>query len=203
MNGITYGRAVTVLAGLTLLAAAGCGVRTQSEPSTIDRDDVPFGLLGRSPRAGTSPSTNGSNVQVLYVVGENGIVATRRSQARPPTVTSTVQSLVKGVTAEEAALGLRSAIPPGTTVRSVEVHGDVATIDLGGVFDRVSDQAPTEAFAQLVFTATESPAVTHVRFKLNGRRIDVPTVDGRLTGEPVSRDDYTLAVARPSSTTGT
>lgn len=203
MSGINYGRAVTVLAGLTLLAAAGCGVRTQSEPSAIDRDDVPFGLLHRSPRAGTSPSENGSNTQVLYVVGENGIVATRRSQARPPTVTSTVQSLVKGVTAEEAALGLRSAIPPGTTAPRVEVDGDVATVDLGGAFDRVSDQERTVAFAQLVFTATETPGVTHVRFELNGRPIDVPTVDGRLTGEPVSRDDYTMAAATPSSMTGT
>jgi spore germination protein GerM len=185
-------RAPVVIACLITLAAAGCGVRTQSEPSTIDRDDVPFGLLRREPPTGPGPSVPGSNVQVLYVVGEDGIVATRRTQAQPPTLTDTVRSLVKGVTAEEAALGFRSAIPPGTTVRHVATHGDVATIDLGGAFDQVDDDARTAAFAQIVFTATETPPVTHVRFELNGHPIDVPTVDGRLTSEPVSRGDYAL-----------
>jgi spore germination protein GerM len=185
-------RALAVMAVVASAASAGCGVRTQSEPDTIDRDDVPFGLLVETPRAGPSSAAPGANAYVVYVVGRNGIVATTRSGARPLTLTDALRLLVKGVTTEEAARGLRSAIPRDSTVRRVTVHGDIARIDLGGAFDRVSDQARIVAFAQFVFTATETSAVTHVRFELDGRPIDVPTVDGRLTGEPVSRDDYAL-----------
>jgi spore germination protein GerM len=57
------------------------------------------------------------------------------------------------------------------------------------------------AFAQIVFTATETRAVTYVRLELDGRTIDVPTMERRLTADPVRRDDYALTAASPGSMT--
>ena len=47
------GAAALVISGLLL---AGCGITTQSEPSRIDRDEVPFGLL-RNPPTSAPDST--------------------------------------------------------------------------------------------------------------------------------------------------
>ena len=191
--------AVITMVVVAVAALAGCGVRTQAEPDAIDRDDVPFDLL--LPKARTDPngSPPGVNTYVLYFVEQDRVVATTRSQSERPQTREVLRRLVQGVTPEEAARGLRSAIPQGSTVRRVSIHGHVATIDLGGAFDLVSDQARILAFAQLVFTATETLAFTHVRFELDARRIDVPTMDGRLTSEPVSRDDYALTATAITS----
>src|ERR687897_497756 len=104
-----------------------------------------------------------------WVLGPRALVPTTRSQAKPPTITETLGALVSGTTREEGSLGLRTDIPPGTKLRRVDVQGRVATIALGGNFGQVSDRARIVAFAQLVFTATETPAVSHVRFELAGR----------------------------------
>jgi spore germination protein GerM len=46
------------------------------------------------------------------------------------------------------------------------------------------------AIAQVVFTATQQPGVTGVRFEIDGKPIDVPTAAGVQVPGPVNRASY-------------
>ncbi len=190
---------LATLVALLGVIAAGCGVSTQSEPETVDRETVPFDLLSRQPRPDEAASAPGLHSYVVYLARSNSLVPTIRSQTRPPTQAEVLHSLVRGATEAESEAGLRTDIPAGSKVSRVDAHGAVATVELGGSFDRVRGQARIVAFAQIVFTATESLPVSRVRFELDGRPIDVPTGDGTLTGEPVGRTDYAGIVPSPAS----
>ena len=52
-------RAAAAAVVAAAVALAGCGVPTESHPSRIDRQDVPFGLVKRGKPAPTTTSTIG------------------------------------------------------------------------------------------------------------------------------------------------
>ena len=58
------------------------------------------------------------------------------------------------------------------------------------------------ALGQLVLTATARPGVGQVRFTLEGLPVQVPTADGTVTSDPLSRDDY-LALLPPEDVAST
>ncbi len=75
-------------------------------------------------------------------------------------------------------------------LRSITVDGDRATVDLRGALDRAVGADRIDALAQMVYTLTELPPITRVRFELEGEPIEVPTRDGELTSRAVTRADY-------------
>ena len=185
--------AFATLLVVTCVMLTGCGVGAQSEPDTIGRDEVPFDLLSQAPPSGPTARQSGQSEFVVYLVGPGTLVPATRGHSSSPTLAEVLRSLMSGPTDAEAALGLHSAIPQGSELRGIQVRNGIATISLGGAFAEVRDRARIVAFAQLVLTVTDRPAVSSARFELDGRRIDVPMLDGRLTAEPVGRDDYTLS----------
>ena len=90
----------------------------------------------------------------------------------------------------------------GTTIRGVQLHQNTATVDLGGSFHATTWPSRIIAVAQIVYTATEQPGVTRVRFELKGQPVDVPRAgDARLTSKPLSRADYPPAALGTLTTT--
>ncbi len=192
-----------LLAVTCLLAvAASCSVRTQSDPEVIDKREVPFGLANdEAPDTDAPTSTQGQDFAV-YLLGPGGAVTrTVRTGDGAATPARSLRSLLRGATDVETAFGLGSAIPSGTTLRSVAVKGDLATVDLEGALDRAVGADRIDALAQIVYTLTELPPIARVRFELDGEPIEVPTRDGELTSRPVTRADYALegasSITRP------
>jgi len=70
--------------------------------------------------------------------------------------------LLNGLTAEEGAMGLETAIPAGTQLGGVSIDAAVADVNLSRSLDDPSAQA------QVVYTLTQFPTVERVRFLVGG-----------------------------------
>lgn len=201
-------RAAVAVLGVTSLAmvAVGCGVPRDSEPRAIDPSNVPFALL--APTSSTpEPTTAGTDAlataTVYLVSGQGRVVPTTRQVRAPATLPKVVAALLAGVTDDEAARKLGSAIAPGTKLRGLDgpIEG-LLTVDLSDDLLGVSGRRQIEALAQVLFTVTEVDEVDRVLFEFEGERHDVPRGDGELTSSPLTRRDYrALEPAPPPSTT--
>jgi hypothetical protein len=177
-------------AAALLLLAVSCGVSTDSGPRTLPRSAVPFDLLKpTSTVRRTAPVAVTTEVPV-YLVGGQRLVVVRRLVESPPSLFRALESLLAGPTAEEAGMGLRSAVTNQTRLLSVRVQSGVATIDLGGEFATIGGQDQILAVAQLVYTATGAKGVFGVKLSLDGRPVEVPRGDGTLSDQPLKPADY-------------
>lgn len=186
-------RCVRVVLLLTLavgVAGAGCSVRTQSDPESIDRRDVPFGLTDDTAPSGSDPIPALGVDSAIYLFGPDGLVPVTRRTDTAAGPRRVLRMLLNGPTDDETRLGLSTAIPTGTTLRGIRVKGRRATVDLGPEFARATVPGRVRAIAQIVFSLTQISPIAELQFELEGRRIEVPTGGGELTDRPVTRADY-------------
>jgi spore germination protein GerM len=164
-------------AGLT-----GCGVPLDSSPRVIDRATTT--VPDATPTTAATPGAE--EVGVYFLDGDRLV-----RQGYPVEGEATLRQAI-GFVLDEPAEGspasLRTAIPPGTSLRGLGVSDGVATIDLTSEINDVSGPTQKQAFAQLVFTALDDPSVRRVRFRIDGQPVDAPTDDGNLS--LVDADNY-------------
>jgi len=97
--------------------------------------------------------------------------------------------LLAGASPAEYAAGLRSQIPAGTTLLGVRISAGIATADLSSSFESAaSPSAMPLRIAQVVYTLTQFPTVTGVRFAINGQGVTV--VGGVPVQSPQTRAMY-------------
>ena len=101
-----------------------------------------------------------------------------------------ISTLLQGPTADEAAEGLRTAIPSGTRLLAVDLKDGVLTIDLSKEFLLVQGSEQRVEVAELVFTATGTPKVDSVLFVIEGTLKEVPVDDGSLSAQPLTRFSF-------------
>lgn len=171
------GRGARVAAALVAVAAvgiAGCGVPLDDAPRPIAQTTIP--------PASVTPTTiaedEGQEASV-YFLRDDELERQGYPVEGEPTLEQAI-GFVLEPPAEGADEGLRSSVPPGTALRSVEVSDGVATIDLTGEINDVTGLAQKEAFAQILFTTLAFPRIDAVRFQVDGKAIDAPTDDGNL-----------------------
>ena len=170
-------------AGLVLAAVAlgGCGVPTQEQPEILSVS---------APEAPANPAATlgGQEAQIWLVRGDRLEAVSR--PVSPADVPTVLEALLTGPTPEEAASGLRTALTPQTLRDSGPTPEDrVVTLDVTREFTGLVGGNQQLAVAQVVWTATQFPAVERVRFSTEGEPLEVPT-DRGLTDRPVGRDDY-------------
>ena len=97
--------------------------------------------------------------------------------------------LLTGPSAAEYAAGLRSQIPAGTTLHGVRISAGIATADLSSSFGSAAGpSAMPLRIAQVVYTLTQFPTVTGVRFAIDGQGVTV--VGGVPVQSPQTRAMY-------------
>jgi hypothetical protein len=196
---------IMMIVGVSLLAV-GCGT-----PSSGSLGPAPTSTAGTSspaspPVSGTasaaaSPSdqrptatpTQGTarEVGVQAWFSRNGkLFVTQRTV---PVTTGVGQGaldrLLTGPSAAENAAGLRSQIPAGTTLRGLRISAGIATADLSSSFESAaSPSAMPLRIAQVVYTLTQFPTVTGVRFAIDGQGKTV--VGGVPVQSPQTRAMY-------------
>ena len=183
-------RALTLLVAV-VLATASCGVPRDERPRALTAAEVP--LVSRTPTP--APDEAGEDRVQLYFVRDGQVVPTSRGVDGPTTLSQLVELLLGGTSQEERDAGLLSVIPSTLTVEDVRVQGRTAVLTLDGPDSEVQRTQPL-AYAQIVATLTPG-RVDGVRFRLDGRDLDVPQGDGSLSDGPVSRDDYASLLAPP------
>lgn len=170
-----------LVAGLVLVA--GCGIPADRHPVA-----VPGGVVRPALGPTATTPTPATRAAVYFVQAEH-LVPVVRSTTRAD-VQAVLDALFSGPTESELAAGLRTAISPQTTVRSVRIDASTVVIDLTTTFVEVGGQEQILALAQIVLTATANPGITDVRFQLEGQTVEVPRADGTLSSGPLTASDY-------------
>ncbi|MEN3271296.1 MAG: hypothetical protein V7636_57, partial [Actinomycetota bacterium] len=161
------GRVRRALALGALVAVIGaCGVQSDDRPRTVATEDVPFDLLASGTNSAPAQDDTGVG-RTVWFVGNNGFLARgERQLAMPVTPNDILTALLQGVTDAEANNGLRSNIPSGTTLLSVDgPTDDLVTVNLSGEILTVSREQQRLALAQVVYTVTGLPNVDRVLFE--------------------------------------
>lgn len=188
-----------------LLVAAGCGVPTGGEPTTIPTSEIPFGLAEPSapPTAAEPPEVLADTSRVYLVAAGDVLVPRGRELAgssRRERLTDLLDELAAGPTAAERDEQLSTALPPEVRLTVAGFDDGTATIEMDAATQAPSGIASRRAVAQIVLTATSVPGVRSVLLHLAGEPIEAPLPSGELTRRPLTADDYlVLTTPAPSA----
>lgn len=167
---------------------AGCGVPTDTSPVQIEISASPT----RSHPVGSSAVT------FVFFIRKGQLVPEQRRIDSAHPVTQAVEALLNGVTDQEAADGLRSAIGNGVTLHGVTRKSDNhVAVDLGDALAAVGGSEQALAVAQIVFTVTQVDGELPVQILIDGTAVQVPSPDGTLIGRPLTRTDYRAVAHSP------
>lgn len=182
------------LAVALLVGASSCSIAPQEGPHAIDPpSEVPS--AGADP---SGPATSADQVElratVYLVTDADDLVAVVRPIAvdggADDELAAVLASLIDGPSDEDVEAGMRSAVPPTTSIRSVVLDGSVATIDLSADFAAIGGPEELLAVGQFGLTATTFPGIRAMRLRLEGEPIDIPLPDGALTDDPVTLGQF-------------
>lgn len=143
-----------------------------------------------SPTA-TAPVTTPEQVEaeVWFVSGER-VAAVTRAVTPPAVARAAMTELLRGPDADEAASGLSTSIPAGTSLLGLRIVGGVAEVDLSGEFASGGGSlSMLTRVAQVVYTLTGFPTVRSVRFLIDGERVASIGGEGVIVDPPLTRAD--------------
>lgn len=151
-----------------------------------------------TPGAEPTPSGQTTTIRVYFFLGSfvdnAGLVPVLREIPQTPAVGSAAMSaLLLGPNDDEmgARPAMYSAIPEGTRFLGLTIKDGIATVDLSREFESGGGSASVLGrLAQVVYTLTQFPTVTGVRFELDGEPVKVFGGEGVVLDEPARRDDY-------------
>jgi spore germination protein GerM len=181
---------------LLLVGTTACGLSEDSGPKVLAVDDVPADLLDPNPSSSTSVvQAPNAEVTVYYLVLQDGqphLRGVTRSVADPTSPSARIAALLQPPTPEEQAAGITTSIPADTRLLGTQLsQGEpILTIDLSGAVFDVQGAELRNAFAQLVWTATDLEGVSRVRFEVDGEDYRVPDDAGIEQTATVGRADY-------------
>ena len=127
-----------------------------------------------------------------------------------------VDRLLAGPSAAEYAAAVRSQIPAGTTLLGLSISSGTATADLSSSFESAASPSTMSLrIAQMVYTLTQFPTVTSVRFQINGQGVTLlggipvqspqtrPMYGGYLSAITVQSPVIGQSVTNPVTVSGT
>lgn len=172
---------------IALSFAVGCG--GEDEPSPEARSTIPPTV--EAPPTATVPAQAPAILKVYFLRDGKVAVSSRSVVAGPAVGRAALNELLKGPTKDEAARGLRSTVPAGTTIDSLELVPDCnAEVDLSRTID-------DSAEAQVIFTLTQFETICEVAVNggvaINRTHLEefTPSV---LVESPVAGDDVTTPI---------
>lgn len=171
------------------LVLTGCGVDIETTHRQVPADRVPE-QLGAPPPAPPTADRPGAAAFTVYLVRDKALAPAPRALIGTVTAADRLSALVAGPSQDEAASGLRTTLPEGPRLTVTKVAGGVATVDLAADLTAIGGPEQVLAVAQIVFTATEDPAVQAVAFTADHRPVGTPTGDGSIAEGPVQRTDF-------------
>ncbi|MFF4908107.1 GerMN domain-containing protein [Streptomyces sp. NPDC001260] len=143
------------------------------------------------PSAGGPGTASAKRVRTaVYFLHDGKVSATPRTVTAPATATAALHALLAGPSRFEGHRGRTTAVPSGTELRSVDVQGRLATVDLSERF--LDDGGPSmrARLAQVVFTLTRFPTVRKVAFEIDGKPVRYFGPEGVVLDGPVGRADF-------------
>lgn len=146
--------------------------------STPPGNAVPQNPTGSQGTQQALPAQPVMRTAVLYFVQvtNDGLIQSRRVKRSMPSsdapLRDTLQALLDGPTEAEIRSGIVSLIPSGTKIRSISMRGSTAVLDFNEAFlyNRYGKEGSQAQLRQIVYTVTEFPSVSDVRFLIEGKQ---------------------------------
>ena len=136
-----------------------------------------------SPDASTSVSA--------YFVRDEKVAPARRAGSASSPARSAVEALLAGPDPTPGKNEGSTAIPTGTTLRSIDIANGLATVDLSREFGSGGGSlSMQERVAQVVYTVTQFPTATQVTFRIDGAPITTLGGEGLVLDHPQTRADW-------------
>jgi hypothetical protein len=174
-----------VVVGSLGFVLAGCG--SQRAVSLGPPSQTESGSEAVAPSTTTAKPTFVS-FDVWFARGEQLVSEPRTHAATPRVATAALKALLAGPTRAERAVVLRTEIPPGTRLLGVSVANGVAQVDLTSDYEAGAGSRSLQLrLAQVVYTLTQFPTVTRVRFAIEGTPV---SGSGIGLDHPVGRGTY-------------
>ncbi|MDC2954713.1 GerMN domain-containing protein [Streptomyces gilvifuscus] len=144
------------------------------------------------PSAGGTGTASAKRVRTaVYFLHDGKVSAVPRTVTAPATATAALHALLAGPSRFEGHRGRTTAVPSGTELRSVDVQGRLATVDLSERFlDDGGGPSMRARLAQVVFTLTRFPTVRKVAFEIDGKPVRYFGPEGVVLDGPVGRADF-------------
>ncbi len=173
-----------VACALAVLILAACGGSPSSIRSTTSTTST-------SPKAKTSTTVAPQvPVRLYFVRGTVLGTASRMINSSADPRLAALQALLSGPTPTEAAAGLGTWIPTGTTVRGLQVQSGVATVNFSPQFVTPGQPAVLASrLAQVVYTLTAYPNVERVVLRV--AKLPINSLGGVDTSTPIGRSQLT------------
>ena len=169
-----------------------------SEGPTTAPDATPSEPTGGTPTPTPAPAGT-ITVRAYFFLGSfvdnAGLVPVLREIPKTQAVgAAAMGALLEGP--NDAELGARpamyTAIPEGTRFLGLRIDGGIATVNLSREFESGGGSASVLGrLAQVVYTLTQFPTVSGVKFELDGVPVTVFSGEGVVLTDPVDRSDYT------------
>lgn len=191
-------RLVGALAMVVLVIAGGCGLGANDEPQPLDRENVPPAALDDDTQTTAADEGVQTVAVTVYFVqtdssGTPQLVSRGRRVPSPDNPEARLRALITQPPNQgERADGISTYVPEDASILSRPETTDegVLVVNLSDNFYELQGEASRNAFAQVVFTATEFPGVESVRFQLAGEPFDALDGEGQSRRSPVDRDAY-------------
>jgi hypothetical protein len=139
--------------------------------------------------SGTLPS--GRALEVWFTRGGRLVEALRTHTATRQVATAAVEALLAGPDRSERTAGIRSEIPRDTRLLGIAISNGVARVDLSSDYEAgAASRSLQLRLAQVVYTLTQFPTVSAVRFSVDGAAVNVFSGGGIVLDHPVGRRAY-------------
>jgi spore germination protein GerM len=178
------------ICALSILALSACGASPSSIRATTTTK--PGTTTSTAPKTSTTVPPQVA-VSLYFVRGTDLGVADRLINSSADPRVAALQALLSGPTPTEAAAGLGTSIPTGTTLRGLQVRGGVATVNFSPQFEEPGPPAVLSArLAQVVYTLTAYSNIGRVALLV--AKSPVSSFAGVDTSSPVGRSQVTAAL---------
>jgi lipoprotein-anchoring transpeptidase ErfK/SrfK len=152
---------------------------------------LPAAAAAETPAASAQSGTR--EVTIFFTQGEQ--LARVKRQVPAPVIDRAVRALLAGPTRAELRRGIRTNIPPSTTLNGMTLGDGILTVDMSAGFAEGQRKALQARLGQLVYTAMRFNGIRGVRVLIDGT---APTELGGLS----LRDPLTRAAFRPTPSGG-
>ncbi len=107
-------------------------------------------------------------------------------------LTTAINTILSGPSADEVAKGYMSLIPEGTKLLSARVANKTATLNFSEAFsfNKYGVQGYLGQLMQIVYTATSFSTIDNVQFLIEGQKLEYLGGEGVWIGSPLSRISF-------------
>lgn len=191
---------------ITIALCAGCGLPEDGTGRPIDSSDVPYELLSPTLEQKQTPTLIGPEVTTpeVYLLDDQD----RLVPVPLPVDAGTVGAVARQVLADledgpssaQRLEGLSSPLTAGVELSLLRVTGRTAEVEVAQALRRPSaDQLPL-VVGQIVLSLTSIKGLDEVVLLSDGEPVEAPLPGGVRTKDPVTRADYAVLLASPSTT---